>query len=135
MAKKESSEIAALRAEIEAMKVETKSTKDRKDDSKRRADKYGWKKIPPAEKEPRTKQSENRTYHWCDNQKAWTLHKVSECKGINYRPNGTTPANGENNPVVPQAMSTQIRNKANTPLVQVREAMQTIVSYTDDYGH
>jgi hypothetical protein len=43
---------------------------------------YAWKKVPPKEGEPHTKKMRQKTYHWCPNHKAWTVHSPSECNGI-----------------------------------------------------
>ena len=45
-----------------------------------------WKKVAPKEGEPITKQEGEKEWHWCSKHKAWTKHKESECKGINFKP-------------------------------------------------
>jgi hypothetical protein len=46
-----------------------------------------WKKIAPKEGEPTTKQEGGKEWHWCcSKHKAWTKHKESECKGIDFKP-------------------------------------------------
>jgi prefoldin subunit 5 len=46
----------------------------------------GWKRVAPKEGEPTTKQEGGKEWHWCSNHKAWTKHKESECKGIDFKP-------------------------------------------------
>ena len=46
----------------------------------------GWKKVAPKEGEPTTKQEGGKEWHWCSKHKAWTKHKESECKGIDFKP-------------------------------------------------
>ena len=43
-------------------------------------DKWAWKKDPPKDSDPKTKQFNHKTYHWCHKHQMWTLHKPSECK-------------------------------------------------------
>ena len=56
-----------------------------------------WKKVAPKEGEPTTKQEGGKEWHWCSKHKAWTKHKESECKGIDFKPSydgakkGSTP--------------------------------------------
>ena len=41
---------------------------------------WAWKKIPPNDKDPKTKKKNNKTYHWCFNYQMRTLHTLAECK-------------------------------------------------------
>ena len=41
--------------------------------------KWGWKKIPPPQGSPKTKDVEGKTYYWCINHQAWTIHTEAEC--------------------------------------------------------
>ncbi len=45
-----------------------------------------WKKVAPKEGEPTTKQEGGKEWHLCSKHKAWTKHKESECKGIDFKP-------------------------------------------------
>jgi hypothetical protein len=45
-----------------------------------------WKKVAPKEGEPTTKHEVGKEWHWCSKHKAWTKHKESECKGIEFKP-------------------------------------------------
>jgi hypothetical protein len=93
--------IIALQAQVKKListaKTEKKGAKDKKakakssnDESKSAKQKGnssgGWKKIPPKEGESNTKQEGGKEWHWCSNHKAWTRHKESECKGIDFKP-------------------------------------------------
>jgi hypothetical protein len=139
--KKETTEIAALRAEISNLRQGTTNKaqggggNDNNGAARRRREKNVWKKVPPAEGAAKTTTFEGRTYHWCGNHKMWTMHTEAECKGIDYRPNGSNNHNGgsvNNSPVQhPQAMSVTTNGSSNhSPVVRVNEAMQTIIEYS-----
>jgi hypothetical protein len=38
--------------------------------------KWAWKLKAPKEKDPKTKKVDDKTYHWCPNHSAWTLHNT-----------------------------------------------------------
>ncbi len=38
-----------------------------------------WKKEPPKDGEKREKEVGKCTYHWCEHQMAWTVHKPTNC--------------------------------------------------------
>ena len=42
-------------------------------------DKWEWKKVPPNEGDPNTKDFQNKKYHWCIKHQAWTIHTPDEC--------------------------------------------------------
>ena len=44
--------------------------------------KWAWKKVEPAEGEPKQKQFNGKTYHWCPNHQQWTIHTPEECRGV-----------------------------------------------------
>ena len=86
----EQEQITALSSELQKLK-ENKSknngtprkAQDRKQNSSsnKSGDKeWAWKKIPPAEGEPESKEMKGRLYHWCIGHQAWTLHKPSDCR-------------------------------------------------------
>jgi hypothetical protein len=141
---KKTDEITALRAEIEAFKTAVSNNTGRGSgggngngrlDSKARAEKYAWKKIPPASGESKTKTFEERVYHWCGHHKMWTMHTEAQCDP-NRRSNNQGAANNapaEGVATAPQAMSTNVVNN-DTPArqVQVNEAMATLVRYAND---
>jgi hypothetical protein len=137
LAKGESSEITALRAEVASVKANT--NKEGKADRNRLA-KYAWKKVAPSEGDPKTKQFEDRAYNWCSKHKMWTMHKESECKGVDYRRNNdNTNPTSTPTPVVnqsPQAMSSSVTpDDVTNNIVKVNEAMETIVEYSSDHGY
>ena len=41
---------------------------------------YAWKKVPPSNNDATTKNKDGKTYHWCEEHMAWTLHTPQECK-------------------------------------------------------
>jgi hypothetical protein len=43
-------------------------------------DKYTWKREPPKEGQPKTKEVKRRTYHWCKEHTAWVAHLPEKCK-------------------------------------------------------
>jgi len=54
-------------------KSKTKSKiKDEKD--------YAWKKVPPGKDDPKSKSRDGKTYLWCEDHMAWTLHTHDQCK-------------------------------------------------------
>ena len=58
------------------------SGKDKKQPKTKKARdnaKWAWKKIPPPQGSPKTKDVEGKTYHWCVNHQAWTIHTEAEC--------------------------------------------------------
>jgi hypothetical protein len=51
--------------------------------SKKSADeeKWAWKKIPPMEGEPQSKQMPDfdKVHHWCEDHQAWIVHTPASC--------------------------------------------------------
>jgi hypothetical protein len=136
-------EIAALKAMVEANNAEIEALKatnngrnggaqDKASKRAARAAKYAWQKVPPASNATTTKVFEDRVYHWCGTHKAWTMHTPAECKGVDFKKNGSgnNTNNGNNNSEnQPQAMVSM--SATNTPVVEVNEAYQTLVQYCD----
>jgi hypothetical protein len=93
--------------------VSGREGKDTRND-RNKSVKYAWKKVAPSEGDPRTKQFEDWTYHWCSKHNMWTMHKESECKGVSYRfnNNNNNVNAGTNTPTppaaTPQAMTTNV---------------------------
>eukprot|EP00978_Attheya_sp_CCMP212_P028719 scaffold99940_cov69-Attheya_sp.AAC.1 len=55
---------------------------------------YVWKSVAPADKS-KVKVVNSKTYHWCSQHKAWTLHTAGECRLNNKWPTTTsTPMSG-----------------------------------------
>lgn len=101
--------IIALQAQVK--KLMTAGNKNQTSNSKKGADgkkkgqgnkgktrkadeQQAWKREAPKEGDPTTKTVSGKEWHWCPGHKAWTKHKPSECKGIDYRP-GTTKKSGK----------------------------------------
>jgi hypothetical protein len=89
---REEEQIIALSAQVQELKktastLNRKKAKPKTDRSKNpprtkrsNEDKFAWKLIPPKAGEERTKQVNEKTYHWCKKHKAWTLHSPQECR-------------------------------------------------------
>ena len=92
----EEEQIMALTAQLDAMekakvnaakakKAETKKGNESKKKAKtdKYAEKYAWKLIPPAAGEPKTKDVNKKTYHFCPQHNngvgAWVIHHSSAC--------------------------------------------------------
>jgi hypothetical protein len=82
-------EMAALKAMVEANNAEitalktstTNNTNNSQDKLAKRATcaaKYAWQKLPPPSGGTTTKKFEDRTYHWCPSQNAWTMHTLRQ---------------------------------------------------------
>jgi hypothetical protein len=39
-----------------------------------------WKKVPPKDRDKKSKEAGKCTYHWCEHHMAWCIHKPSECR-------------------------------------------------------
>jgi hypothetical protein len=122
--------IAALQAEIQAMKATQGGSNNSDAKAKAKEEKYAWKKIPPKEGESKSKPYEDRTYHWCGKHKLWTIHTEAECTGVKVR--GARTANTP----APQALTTAVEEKVTSPPAErVAEAMKSIVRFAleDNY--
>ena len=92
----EEEQIMALTAQLDAMekakanaskvkKAETKKGNDAKKKARtdKYAEKYAWKLIPPAAGEPKTKDVNKKTYHFCPHHNngvgAWVIHHPNAC--------------------------------------------------------
>ena len=57
--------------------------KDKRDQKKKKLinndNRWGWKKTPPTDKQPSVKVFNNKTYFWCINHQAWTIHTPVDC--------------------------------------------------------
>jgi hypothetical protein len=56
-----------------------KNKKDKSDRVKQNKDK-AWKKFPPKVEEKHEKKHDERTYYWCEDHMAWTMHSPKECR-------------------------------------------------------
>ena len=60
-----------------------KANTNKKSKNKRKnqnAASWAWKKVPPKENEPKTIQKDKKTYHWCPDHNAWTVHSHEKCE-------------------------------------------------------
>jgi hypothetical protein len=80
----------------------------------------GWKKVAPKEGEPTTKHEGGKEWHWCSKHKAWTKHKESECKGIDFKPSYDR-AKKESQP-----------KNSNSPKMKLANALAAISDTEDD---
>ena len=55
-----------------------------------------WKKVPPKEGEPKTKQKNGKTYYWCEDHQLWCLHKPEDCTLKQQREKDSDDNNKEN---------------------------------------
>jgi hypothetical protein len=60
-------------------KGKAKNKKDKSNKREQTKDE-AWKKVPPKQGDPKTKQHGKYTFNWCVHHMAWTVHKPSECK-------------------------------------------------------
>jgi hypothetical protein len=63
-----------------------KANGDKQKSTSNKGGPQGWKRVPPKEGESTTKKEGGKDWHWCSTHKAWTRHKETECKGIDFRP-------------------------------------------------
>ena len=97
----EQQQIEALNAELDELKKsQVRNSKKKKPTSKadkiskkgdgKKSDKYkdkwAWKEVPPKEGEPKVKQVNGKTYHWCRYHNAWTIHTEEECNLKDKKP-------------------------------------------------
>ena len=91
----EEEQIIALTAQIDEMQKEKAMTATANDKPKRPteskkksrtdryAEKYAWKLVPPASGEPKTKEVNKKTYHFCPHHNngvgAWVIHHPNKC--------------------------------------------------------
>jgi hypothetical protein len=86
--------ILALKAQLQQNKDSKKKKKGEKDkdkESKKRGrdkenkenepyEKPAWKLQAPKDSEPKKKDVEGKTYHWCTGHKEWTIHTSASCR-------------------------------------------------------
>jgi len=99
----EQEQLTALTAELTRYKADAKKgsgknkggpkpgNKDKKDKKKKKTanndEKWAWKKTPPANNQPSVKVFNDKTYYWCINHQAWTIHKPADCNLHSSTPN------------------------------------------------
>jgi hypothetical protein len=88
-------------------KNKNKPKKKPNKNKKRQNEDMSWKKKPPKEGEPTTKQVQNNTWHWCLDHLAWVLHHPSECRLAQERAkNNKSTANQQRRTTLNQALNT-----------------------------
>ena len=116
--------ISSARADKKKGEKEGKSkgkSKGKVKTSDRKGSSYkGWKKVAPKKGEPTTKHEVGKEWHWCSNHKAWTKHKESECKGIEFKPSYDR-AKKESQP-----------KNSNSPKMKLANALAVIWDMEDD---
>jgi hypothetical protein len=83
-----------------------KKTSAKKTDNKSKADKKkeAWKFVAPKPEGSKTKEKNDKTYHWCPNHDTagmWTLHDPSNCRNTkhpNYQSQDTEEGHGNKDP-------------------------------------
>ncbi len=62
-----------------------------------------WKKLPPKDGEPTTKEVTGKKYHWCVHHMAWGIHSLQECRlGASHE---DAPKDGPKDKVKDKAMT------------------------------
>jgi hypothetical protein len=75
-----SEEMVALKTTIAGLKEQLGTKKKTGGDGG--GDKWAWKATAPNANQAKTKQVNNKTYHWCPNHVKWCIHTPAECKGL-----------------------------------------------------
>ena len=72
---------------------------------KRQNEDMTWKKKPPKDGEPTTKQVQNKTWYWCLDHLAWVMHTPSECRLAQERTrNNKSPDSQQRRTTLSQAL-------------------------------
>ena len=58
----------------------TRRNRKNRNNRRRQTADEAWKKVGPKQGEPKTKQKDNKTWHWCTHHQAWCIHKEDECR-------------------------------------------------------
>ena len=101
--------IVALQAKLNKLMNQNKKTgKETKRDNKKQkgkqSDKSGrkryepepWMYKPPKDNDPKEKQYNGKTWHWCKNHEKWVTHRPEDCKGKGTdKPNKNKSAKSE----------------------------------------
>mmetsp|Transcript_26944 Transcript_26944/g.32675 ORF Transcript_26944/g.32675 Transcript_26944/m.32675 type:complete len:412 (+) Transcript_26944:369-1604(+) len=56
-----------------------KKKKKKKDKKEVKNSEWAWKSVAPTKDDPKTKEVNGKTYHWCLHHKKWTLHSNEQC--------------------------------------------------------
>ena len=79
--------ILALKVIINKGERDHKNTKKPAHESMKKSAMSGkdnpkWRTVPPKSGEHMTKVNNSKNYHWCPNNKEWTFHTATECRGV-----------------------------------------------------
>lgn len=83
-----------------------KSKKKSNKNKKRQNEDMSWKKKPPKDGEPTTKQVQGKDWHWCLDHMAWVNHHPSECRLAQERAkNNKSPISKQRRTTLNEAMN------------------------------
>ena len=117
---KEEKNIIALSAEFDNLKnknanLTVQLNKKRQKSKKTKADaadaeKWAWKKVPPASSASSTKFVNTKMYHWCVKHTMWTINTQADCKLVDLDmpappPSTTAPSRSDNTGHVERALA------------------------------
>lgn len=83
----------------------TRNKKNRSDKQRQNQDE-AWKKVPPKQNEPKSKQHGIKTWNWCKHHQAWCIHKESDCdkgKQLEQKVANQATTNTPSEPATPQS--------------------------------
>jgi hypothetical protein len=101
----EQEEIIALRATVQDLQKKAakaqkarsnksnqsgQSNKNSSENKRSNRKKPSWMAKPPKPNEPKVKEVDGKTYHWCSKHKAWGKHTPEECQGKGIKKDGST---------------------------------------------
>ena len=72
-------------------------TKNKKKNKTDKDNKWAWKEVAPKNGE-KTKKYSGKTYYWCPNHNAWTLHTPEQCNKKNGGPTAKRSASSADQP-------------------------------------
>lgn len=68
---------------IQSLQANAATKKDGKKDWSKKPPIAEWKKVPPGDKDPKSKmvtvKNKEKLFHWCPKHEQWTIHTPSEC--------------------------------------------------------
>jgi hypothetical protein len=124
--------IVALEANIEQMnrrqvKKAPNPNNEGKGKGKDKKGKYDWKKEAPPAGKPHTYvwPDNGKTYYWCPNHKAWTIHRPEEC----------TKSNDTESPVANNTEDEDSDQDGGHPRMMIDPALPAIVRNGGCYGY
>jgi len=57
-----------------------KKEKKKKDKKEVKNSEWAWKSVAPTKDDPKKKEANGKSYHWCLHHKKWTLHTNGQCE-------------------------------------------------------